>query len=414
MKYAIVIFGGAADQPLEELQDKTPLQVARCPTLKRMGQTGRFGQLTALPEPIEPTPDAAVLSMLGYDPLTHYPGNAPLRAVGLGIAVQPGDWVMNLSLLSAPGGLVGGFDRAVLPPAEARALLAGLVEQLDLGGATVHPTDDGLHLMVDPASLGRDWAELSTAPPSVLPGRTIRRMLPTGGKAGERLQSLIAQSEVFLQGHEMNQARAEMGEALVTHLWPWGQGQVASLPGWADGHGKSAVLLSQDPAVRGVAKSACLGWMAPDPGAAVKGEDERARHDPEGDLVRLGCAAVEALDAVDVVVIDAHEAAQAGLDGHVANKIDAIELIDQHVLKPIELAITARGEDYRLLATPLYATLTDERRCESLPVPFVVTGYKMQGVVPRPVTEPAAEHADLRVDYGHELMEFFLKSGVRG
>ena len=407
MKYAMVIFGGAADRPLDELQGKTPLQAARCPTLKRLGEVGRFGQLTALPASIEPTADGAFLSLLGYDPLVYYPGNAPLRAVGLGLAVQPGDGVMTLSLLSAPGGVAGGFDQAVLPPAEARALLAGLVDHLDLGGAVVHPADGGLHVLVDPASLGRDWAELSTAPPSTVLGRAIRKLLPVGGEAGERMQSLIAQSEVYLHGHEINQAREEMGELRVTHLWPWGQGRVAPLPDWKQQHnGKSAVVLSADPAVRGVAKAAGV--------ACIDAAHAAAATTDEGGLVRLGCDAVDALEQYDVVIVDAAAAALAGLDGHVANKIDAIELIDRHVLKPLDLALSARAEDYRLLATPLYATLTDEHRCETLAVPFVITGYKMQGVVARPVTEAAAAGADLKVGFGHELMEYFLKSGVRG
>lgn len=414
MKYAIVIFGGAADRPLEELQGKTPLQVARCPTLKRLGETGRFGQLTAMPASIEPTPDAAMLSLLGYDPLAFYPGNAPLRAVGLDRAVQPGDWVMNLSLLSAPDGVAAGFDAQVLPPAEAQALLAGLVEHIDLDGGVVHPADGGLHLLVDPASAGRDWAELSTAPPSQVRGRSIRKLLPVGGEAGDRMQSLIAQSEVYLRGHEINQAREEMGEPLVTHLWPWGQGQVLTLPDWKQRNGKSAAVLSADPAVRGLAKSAGLAWMDAGRGIAEAGAEKSVPQDLTGELIRLGCDAVDALAAVDVVIVDAAAAGLAGLDGHVADKIAAIELIDRHVLKPMDLAITARGEDYRLLATPLYATLTDEQRCEILAVPFVITGYKMQGVVPRPITEPAAATADLKVDFGHELMEYFLKSGVRG
>ena len=66
------------------------------------------------------------------------------------------------------------------------------------------------------------------------------------------------------------------------------------------------------------------------------------------------------------------------------------------------------------MATPLYATPADDRTDHAMPVPFVITGYKMNGVVERPVTERAAAACDLNVEFGHELMEFFLKSGVRG
>ncbi|MGB0766368.1 MAG: hypothetical protein ACPGYV_01510, partial [Phycisphaeraceae bacterium] len=122
---------------------------------------------------------------------------------------------------------------------------------------------------------------------------------------------------------------------------------------------------------------------------------------------------IEAVDLYDLVIVHADAPALAGLDGNIANKVAAINLIDEHVLGPIGHALAARGE-HRLMATPLYATPVDDRTDDPMPVPFVITGYKMQGVVERPVTEQAAEDSDLQVAFGHELMEFFLKSGVRG
>lgn len=407
MKYAIVIVGGAADEPLDELGGKTPLEAARCPTLKRMGESGRFGQVTVLPEPIEPTPDAAMISLLGYDPAAHYPGNAPLRAIGLGVGAGPGDWAFNLSLLSVDAGVVTAADTAVLPVAEARALIEGFVDQLEMPGCVVHPTDQPMHLLLDPASSGRDWSELATAPPATILGQPMRKVLPRGGPAGERMQSLIAHSEVYLRGHEINQARLEMGEHPVTHLWPWGHGQVPTLPRWSDLHRKTAAVLTDDPTVRGLAMR-----LGIDPIDTPMGEG--ILQHTEGALVSIGADAVAALDSYDLVIVDCAAPAAAALDGHAANKVDAIQLIDRHLLKPLEIALAARGEDYRLLATPLYAALTDTPCYESPPVPFIVTGYKMQGVVPRPFTEAAADAADLKVRFGHELMEYFLKSGVRG
>jgi len=408
MKYAIVILGGAADRPAEALGNKTPLQAVRAPALARMGETGRLGQVRMLTNDIEPGADAAVMALLGYDPAKRYTGRAPLTAKGLGINIPDGAWAMHLSLLSAPDGLVAGYDDDALPAAEAQTMIQELLANLDLPGAVVHPGVGAMHVLIDlgldeddPAAGYRDWSPVVSAPPSVILNKPIRDHLPRGDAPGERLQQLIANSAVALDNHEINQARIEMNEPPVTHLWPWALGQTPRLRPWSDRFGKTATVLSKDPSVRGLAELIGLDTSEPMNADTIKGE-----------LIRLGSDAVDAINMYDVVIVHADAPALAGLDGNVADKVHAIHLIDEHIIQPIEHALSARG-DHRLMVTPLYATPADDRTDDPMPVPFVITGYKMAGVVPRKFTEEAAADCDLKVPYGHELMEFFLKSGVR-
>lgn len=409
MKYAIVMIGGSADRPVDALGHKTPLQVVKAPALARMGQVGRLGQVSMLPPQVEPGADAAVMSLLGYDPTKRYTGRAPLTAIGLGVEVPDHAWVMHLSLLTAPAGDLMAYDDEALPAAEAQTLVQELLPELDLPGVVVHPGVGAMHVLVDLAAQedeanagGRDWSSVVSVPPSVVMNQAIRDYLPIGDAPGERLQQLIAQSVVALEHHEINQARLEMDETPVTHLWPWGLGQKPTLPNWSERFGKSAVLISRDPSVRGLAQLAGLEVIDPPAGESV-----------EGGLVRLSADSVEAVDSYDLVIVHCDDPARAGLDGNVSDKIEAIHLIDEHVLHPMEHALAARGE-HRLMCTPLYAVPCDDRIDVAMPVPFVITGYKMQGVVERAVTEADAATCDLQVEYGHELMEFFLKSGVRG
>lgn len=408
MKYAIVIFGGAADRPAEALGGKTPLGAAKAPGLTRMGESGRLGNARILSDAVEPGADAAVMSLLGYDPAKRYPGRAPLTAAGLDIDLPEGAWAMHLSLITAQAGTLTAYDDHALPPAEARTVVQQLLPDLDMPGVVVHPAIGAMHLLIDLArdqdqpDKFRDWSPVVAAPPSVILNQPIRDHLPVGDVPGERLQRMIAQSAVALEANEINQARAEMQEVPVTHLWPWALGKTPMLRRWADRFGKTAAVISPDPSVRGLAKLAGLDAIEPMPGDSIKGS-----------LVRAGSDAIDAIDMYDLVIVHTDAAALAGLDGNIADKAHAVHLIDAHVLQPLARALVARGE-HRLMATPLYATPADDRRDESMPVPFVITGYKMNGVVPRPVTEEAAESCDLQVQFGHELMEYFLKSGVRG
>ncbi|HJJ71320.1 MAG TPA: phosphoglycerate mutase, partial [Methanocorpusculum sp.] len=45
MKYLLILADGAADEPLEELGGKTPLEVAKKPNMDMIAKKGRCGML---------------------------------------------------------------------------------------------------------------------------------------------------------------------------------------------------------------------------------------------------------------------------------------------------------------------------------------------------------------------------------
>ena len=92
MKRAVmIILDGAADLPLSELGNQTPLEVARIPTLDRLAKEGICGAFSALGPGTLVGSDTAILGMLGYDPLKVYTGRGPLEVAGTGLDLQPGD-----------------------------------------------------------------------------------------------------------------------------------------------------------------------------------------------------------------------------------------------------------------------------------------------------------------------------------
>ena len=50
MKYLIILADGAADEPVELLGGKTPLQAARKPYIDRLAREGVNGRLVTVPE----------------------------------------------------------------------------------------------------------------------------------------------------------------------------------------------------------------------------------------------------------------------------------------------------------------------------------------------------------------------------
>ena len=65
MKYAIIIPDGAADEPLAELNGKTPIEAAATPNMDRIAMEGRQGLARTVPEGFESGSDVATIKTPG-------------------------------------------------------------------------------------------------------------------------------------------------------------------------------------------------------------------------------------------------------------------------------------------------------------------------------------------------------------
>ena len=65
MKYVVFLIDGMADDPLPELDGKTPVEAARTPTLDRLAQAAQFGTFVTLPDAFPTSSDVANMSVLG-------------------------------------------------------------------------------------------------------------------------------------------------------------------------------------------------------------------------------------------------------------------------------------------------------------------------------------------------------------
>src|SRR5438046_8735041 len=116
MKYAIIIPDGAADEPLPQLDGKTPLEVANTPNIDIIANAGRQGMVRTIPEGFESGSDVATMTLLGYAPAKYHTGRAPLEAAAQRIALSASDWVFRCNLVTAIDGVLadssaGGISR---------------------------------------------------------------------------------------------------------------------------------------------------------------------------------------------------------------------------------------------------------------------------------------------------------------
>ena len=409
MKYVIVIPDGAADQPLSELGDRTPFEAADTPNLDRLAGLGRQGTAVTTPKGMPCGSDVCTMSLLGYDPAKYHRGRAPLEAAALGIEMSPTDWIFRVNLVTVIEGKMQDHSAGHISSTESRRLLGDFAEQADLPGVALYPGVSYRNIMIDRGGQ-RDWSELVTTAPHDIPGEAIRKHLPVGGQHAKLLNQIIAESEVALAGHEINHTRAEIGELPATHFWPWGQGQRPSMPSFAEKYGMKGAMITAVDLLAGI--SSFIGWDRLD----VPGQT--SYHD--NDYAAAGRYGIDALEDYDVVCIPIEAPDEAGHAADPATKVAAVGAIDQHVVGPVHAALEERygaagpaGDcGWRMLVLPDHYTLVNTRKHDPTPVPFLMAGANVKSVLQRTFSEAHANDSDLHIDRGHELMEYFLRSGL--
>jgi 2,3-bisphosphoglycerate-independent phosphoglycerate mutase len=394
-KYAIIIPDGAADDPLAELGDKTPLEAARIPQMDWIARQGVQGTARTVPEGFESGSDVATMSLLGYDPAVYHTGRAPLEAAALRIPLSATDWVFRCNLVTVIDGVMKDHSAGGISDAEARQLVTDLAKSLPMPGFEFHTGVSYRNLLV---YRGSQPFDLKTKPPHEIPEEVAAKYLPSG-EGSEVLRQIIEHSKKIFADHPVNVARRKIGLNPATQIWLWGQGHAPNMPKFAERFGleKAAMITGVD-LLRGIAM--LLGWDV------VNVEGMTSFHDT--DYAGQGRATAAALDRYQLVLshIEAPDEASHQADWKI--KIAAIEHIDEFVVGPV-LAKLRTFPDWRILVLPDHATNIATRKHGYAPTCFCMAGSSVKGSGGLPYSERNAVKGK-RIDHGHELMEYFLKS----
>src|SRR5579862_7023428 len=123
MKYILIVPDGMADEPLADLDDKTPLEVARTPYMDDLARRGVVGLVDVTPPGMYPGSDAANMALLGYDPLVYYTGRGPVEAAAMQIPMDARDVAFRCSLIATDGETLLDYSAGHIETADARSLV---------------------------------------------------------------------------------------------------------------------------------------------------------------------------------------------------------------------------------------------------------------------------------------------------
>ncbi len=409
LKYFILILSGAADAAIPELDGLTPLAVAETPALDVLARSGRLGTVCTVPDHIEPDPDIALASLLGIDPRLHRISASALEAASLGVEIGEKQWVLRCSLVSADDeGRLLDHAAGRIAPAECALLMEALAAEMSarLGESVVGlefmPGLGTGGLLID--RLGRDFEGLESRPPEALLGKPVEKHLPRGGKSAALLREIMSISAEIFPGHEVNLTRRELGEPTADLVWFSAPGRRLELPTFASVFGLKGAVATASPRMLGLAR--LIGWPAlevPLPPGSV---------DPEYSATAR--KVIEALHEHDVVCACLSAPWEASMQGDYASKIAALETIDANLLGPVLESLRRDWAEpgwRALVVTDLYA-LSAQRRIDRTPAPLAMAGTLVKSVIAAPFLEEHAAESDLHVEFGHDLMEYFLFSGL--
>ena len=374
MKYVLVIGDGMADNPVESLGHKTPLEYAQTPCMDALAQQGQVGSVVNCPQGLPPGSDTAILSIFGNDPKVCYTGRSPLEAAASGIRLNPGDvsYRCNMvaledgdlpfdqkKILSHSGGSIEGEESMALvkdlfahPQFQAAARQAGL---------TVHPAPSFRHIAVQ---AGADIAGIKLIPPHDHLGEVIGPLLPSGCPNAEVLRDLMELAHGILDRHPLNEARRAEGKLPASGVWFWAEGTGVALESFESKYHKKGAVISAVPLCHGIARLSGLDVIP------VEGATGELDTNYEGKAQ----AAVDALTkgGYDFVGVHVEAPDECTHNGDLAGKLQAIQWLDRRTVAPLVEGLAAAGEDFRLLILSDHKTLTSTRGHDGDPVPYLL------------------------------------------
>lgn len=352
MKYVVCVPDGCADEPIDSLGGRTPLEAAAMPTLARLAARGEVGRAAVIPAGYPPGSDVGNMSILGFDPAKYHTGRAPIEAAALGIELGPDEVAYRCNLVIVEDGTMVDFAGGHPSSDDAAVVIAALQDALGTDEITFHPGVQYRHILVAPKS----WAAAECAPPHDLSDKPI--VLPTGASAS-KLTAL------------MDASRAIVGPSAVkaNQIWLWGQGARPALPSFKEAHGVDAGLVTAVDLIRGLGRLTDM--------RVVEVEGATGWYDTNYEGKRD--AAIDALRGdLDLFLIHIEASDEAGHAGDLEEKIKALEAWDARVLTPLVAELDVIGP-WRMLLMPDHPTPVALKTHTMDSVPWVIVDSTTDG-----------------------------------
>jgi 2,3-bisphosphoglycerate-independent phosphoglycerate mutase len=385
VKLLYIAIDGMGDIPIKQLDNKTPLEAAETPNMNALAQNGKTGLMYTVGKGVAPESDAAVISLLGYDPFKYSTGRGAIEAVGAGLDMQDGDLALrcNFATLGEGRALVDRRAGRSLTTAEAAELADATNQKIKLES---YPVTFELK-----ATLGHRAVVVIKSKNKPLSGKIYNSdpayAIVNGlGVAQEKVDMHLKTVEPLEDTEAAKNSVALVNELIVkTHqLW---EEHPTNKKRASEGKLKANVLLTRDAASllpkffnineHYNVNFAALADMHTELGIAkLAGMDPTLLPPPSGNLqqdydIRVK-ALLNALPKHDCFYIHLKGPDEPGHDGNFTLKTKIIEAVDKYFFGPLLKQISLK--DHLICITTDHATPCELKVHSDTPVPLLISG----------------------------------------
>ncbi len=399
MKYMIILGDGMADEPIAELGGKTPMEYASTPAMDKLSKMSEIGLVHTIPQGMKPGSDTANLSVLGYDPKIYYTGRSPLEALSIGVDMKPTDIALRCNIVTVSTDDLPYEEKTIIDHSsgeisteEASVLLKAVRRELE---NEVYKFYDGIsyrHLTI--------WDKgevVPLTPPHDILGQVIGKYLPEDNV----LREMQKKSYEILAEHLINKERIKKGLNPANSIWFWGAGTRPELSSFEEKTGKKGAMISAVDLLKGIAVGAGMTNISV----------ENANGGLHTNYKGKAEAAVKALteDGFDFVYVHIEAPDEMGHQGSYEKKVQAIQYIDENVVKHVTEELENKGIDFRILVLPDHPTPVRIRTHASDPVPYMLYDNTKKREESWNYNEREAKESAIYMEEGYRLIEHLFE-----
>ncbi len=399
MKSILFLADGMADEPLNELGGKTPLEYANTPNMDYIAQNGANGLFLSLPEGFPTSSDVANMSVLGYDLIRFYPGRGPIEAVSQGIKLEKDDIAFRCNLITIKDEILTDYSAGHIDNADSEELMKFIQLQLGSEKVTFYPGVSYRNILV---LHGVEFSSnVECFKPDSCQGMKVDeiayRALDNTKEAAntvEILSELVNKSRKLLSDHPLVKQKS----LSVSSIWPHSPGRNPSFPSFSDMYeGKKGAIISAVDVIFGI--GICAGMDIIKVPGATGFVDTNYAGKAE--------AAINALKDHDFVYLHVEAIDECSHMGRLDLKLKAIEDFDSKIVGPVLKALKHVDDiSYALLPDHPVPVKLQKHTRDLVPVAIMSSHIKPDTV--KKYSENAAQQGSLGFIKGAELMKLLL------
>lgn len=398
MKYIVVLGDGMADEPIESIENKTPLAYAHTPNMDQLSKLGEIGMVHTIPDGMKPGSDTANLSVIGYDPKKYYSGRSPLEALSIGAPMKDTDIAIRCNIVTISDEDVAFEQKTIIDHSaseisteDCAILLDAVRKELESDVFKFYLGTSYRHCLI------WDRGEVVELTP---PHDVLTQVI--GGHLPENitLREMMKRSYAILAHHPLNIERKKKGLNPANCCWFWGAGTKPMLSDFTEKTGKKGMMISAVDLLKGIAVGAGMGV------AEVEGANGGLHTNYAGKKD----AAIKALteDGYDFAYIHVEAPDEMGHQGSVERKVKAIQYLDEKVIGPLVEELEEKQIDFRLLVLPDHPTPICVRTHTSDNVPYLLYDSTDKQYHTWNYNESEAEKSGNFVEKGHEILNYLF------